>query len=155
MRISRAYIKQDHKRYQHAFSAEKGGYGPASSWYRASVRGINEKDEKSMYHFAVYPVTPFHSSLVWDLSSTTESLRILLTRNAEIPTSAHTLTHPTLLIASTSYIITVTVNFAEQMRPFVPDLKVENVNGGHWLQLEKPDEVNKIMEEFVEAKRSI
>lgn len=35
------------------------------------------------------------------------------------------------------------------MRPFVPDLKVETVNGGHWLQLEKEDEVNKILEEFI------
>ena len=39
------------------------------------------------------------------------------------------------------------------MRPLVPDLKVENVNGGHWLQLEKPDEVNKILEEFMVEKR--
>jgi soluble epoxide hydrolase / lipid-phosphate phosphatase len=57
-----------------------------------------------------------------------------------------------LLIASTNF-ITVTVNFPEQMRPLVPDLKVENLDGGHWLQLEKADEVNKILEEFIEEKR--
>lgn len=48
--------------------------------------------------------------------------------------------------------MTVTVNFPEQMRPLVPDLKVEHVNGGHWLQLEKADEVNKILREFLEEK---
>jgi soluble epoxide hydrolase/lipid-phosphate phosphatase len=57
-----------------------------------------------------------------------------------------------LLIASTDYIITVAINYPEQMRPLVPDLKVENVKGGHWLHLEKPDEVNKILEEFLEEK---
>ncbi len=41
------------------------------------------------------------------------------------------------------------------MRPLVLDLKVENVSGGHWLQLEKADEVNKILEEFMEEKRLI
>jgi soluble epoxide hydrolase/lipid-phosphate phosphatase len=78
--------------------------------------------------------------------------RILLICNAEIPTPAHTLTHPTLLIASTNF-ITVAVNFPEQMRPLVPDLKVENVDGGHWLQLEKAEEVNKILEAFVKEKQ--
>ncbi|OKL62631.1 hypothetical protein UA08_01902 [Talaromyces atroroseus] len=108
---------EDREHYQHVFSVEKGGYGPAINWYKAHLLNINEEDEKN------------------------------------IPTSAHILTHPTLLIASTGYIITVTANFPEQMRPLVPDLKVEKVNGGHWLQLEKADEVNKIMEKFMEEKR--
>lgn len=51
-----AYAKQDHKHYQHAFSFEKGGYGPGINWYRASLRNINEEDEKSMCHFPLYPV---------------------------------------------------------------------------------------------------
>ena len=52
-------MEQDHKHYQHAFSLEKGGYGPAINWYMASLRNINEEDEKSMYHFPLYPVSPF------------------------------------------------------------------------------------------------
>jgi hypothetical protein len=56
-----AYMKQDRKHYQHAFSIENGGYGPASNWYRASLRNINEEDEKSMYHLPLYPVSPFLS----------------------------------------------------------------------------------------------
>ncbi len=87
--------------------------------------------------------------------SITYNFRILLIYNTEIPTPAHTLTHPTLLITSTSYFITVTINFPEQMRPLVPDLKVENVTGGHWLQLEKADEVNKMLEVFMEEKRPV
>ncbi|KIW24242.1 uncharacterized protein PV07_09970 [Cladophialophora immunda] len=110
---------EDRQRYQHAFSVQKGGYGPATNWYRASLRGINEDDEK------------------------------------EIPTPAHTLTHPTLLIASTGYFITVTVDFPAIMRPLVPDLRVETVHGGHWLQLERADEVNGILEAFVQEKRPV
>jgi soluble epoxide hydrolase / lipid-phosphate phosphatase len=56
-----AYMEQDHKHYQHAFSFEKGGYGPGTNWYRAGLRNINEEDEKSMYHFPLYPVSPFLS----------------------------------------------------------------------------------------------
>ncbi|KAK9364335.1 Alpha/Beta hydrolase protein [Lipomyces kononenkoae] len=42
-----AYMEQDHKHYQHAFSFEKGGYGPAINWYRAVLRNINKEDEKN------------------------------------------------------------------------------------------------------------
>jgi len=41
------YMEQDHKHYLHAFSVEKGGYGPATNWYKAGLRGINEEDEQS------------------------------------------------------------------------------------------------------------
>ncbi|CCT74996.1 related to epoxide hydrolase [Fusarium fujikuroi IMI 58289] len=67
----------------------------------------------------------------------------------KITTAAHILTHPTLLIASTN-VITAAMNIPEQMCPFVPDLTVEQITGGHWLQLEKPDEVNEILDKFVE-----
>ncbi|KAF5648010.1 epoxide hydrolase [Fusarium sp. NRRL 52700] len=108
-----AYLtSEDHKHYEHAFSKERGGYGPAINWYRAGLRNINEEDER------------------------------------KIAAAAHTLTHPTLLIASTN-IITTAMNIPEQMRPFVPDLTVEKVAGGHWIQLEKPDEVNEILDKFV------
>lgn len=97
---------------------------------------------------------PFNPS-ARNLSSIPYNFRNLLILNTEISTAAHTLTHPTLLIASTGYIVTVTTNFPEQMRPLVPDLKVESVNGGHWLQLEKADEVNKILEGFMAEKRPL
>jgi len=60
-------MEQDHKHYQHAFSFEKGGYGPAANWYRANLRNINEEDEKSMYHFPLYPVSPFLSHSIFRL----------------------------------------------------------------------------------------
>jgi hypothetical protein len=75
-----AYMEQDHKQYQHAFSVEKGGYGPATNWYRAVLRDINEEDEKSMYHFPLYHVSPSlslpFSLFAWKFSSITYDFRI-------------------------------------------------------------------------------
>ncbi|KAF4441405.1 epoxide hydrolase [Fusarium acutatum] len=45
-----------------------------------------------------------------------------------ITTDAYILAHPTLLIASTN-VITAAMNIPEKMRPFVPDLTVEQVTG--------------------------
>ena len=68
-----------------------------------------------------------------------------------MPTSAIHLSHPTLLIVSSNF-ITTTMNFPEQMRPVVADLTVEKVNGGHWLHLERADEVNTMLANFVDGK---
>jgi pimeloyl-ACP methyl ester carboxylesterase len=37
----------------------------------------------------------------------------------------------------------------EPMRQFVADFTLKEVDAGHWLQLEKSEEVNGILEEFV------
>jgi soluble epoxide hydrolase/lipid-phosphate phosphatase len=73
-----AYMDQDHKHYQRVFSSEKGGYGPAANWYKASLRNINEEDEKSRLHFSLYPVPPFiprsiSSPETYSLSPTTSA----------------------------------------------------------------------------------
>lgn len=89
----------------------------------------------------LHPPLPGHHSLAPPLPYFTNT-------ESEIPTAAHVLTHPTLLIASTN-VITATMKIPEQMLPFAPGLRVEQVAGGHWLQLEKPDEVNEILDSFV------
>jgi len=35
------------------------------------------------------------------------------------------------------------------MKPVVPDLKVEAVDAGHWIQIEKPEVVNEIIDKFL------
>jgi pimeloyl-ACP methyl ester carboxylesterase len=60
------------------------------------------------------------------------------------------LKQPTLLISSANF-ITVSGDFASQMKPNVPDLTVENLDCGHWIQLEKADEANRILEKFFEG----
>ena len=68
-------MEQDHKHYQHAFSLEKGGYGPAINWYRAGLRNINEEDEKSMHHLRLYLMSPFISHSI----SSSETCSLLST----------------------------------------------------------------------------
>jgi hypothetical protein len=34
------------------------------------------------------------------------------------------------------------------MKPVVPSLKVEQLDTGHWMMLEEPDETNRILKEF-------
>ncbi len=55
---------------------------------------------------------------------------------------------PTLLITAANDYIAIPSMQEQGMRPYVKNLKVESVDTGHWLQLEKPDEVNQTLERF-------
>lgn len=55
-----------------------------------------------------------------------------------------------LLITCSKDYIAVPAMQEEVMRPYVKNLKVETVETGHWLQLEKPGEVNAILQSFFE-----
>lgn len=55
---------------------------------------------------------------------------------------------PTLLITAANDYIAIPAMQEQGMRPYVKNLKVESVETGHWLQLEKPDEVNQRLERF-------
>ncbi|TGO63820.1 hypothetical protein BOTNAR_0095g00180 [Botryotinia narcissicola] len=56
---------------------------------------------------------------------------------------------PTLLITSTNF-ISSGADFPSQMKPYIPDFRVERWEGGHWIQLEKSDETNALLGEFFE-----
>ncbi|KUJ06284.1 alpha/beta-hydrolase [Mollisia scopiformis] len=61
----------------------------------------------------------------------------------------HTLQQPTLLVSSNNF-ITAAADMASQMRPLAPKMKEESLDAGHWLMLEKPNEVNVMIEKFLE-----
>lgn len=56
---------------------------------------------------------------------------------------------PTLLIVSEEdYVTRADMNIAGT-KPWVSDLRVKNLEGcGHWIQLERPEEVHRLLEEF-------
>lgn len=56
---------------------------------------------------------------------------------------------PTLLIAGKHW-ITATADFPAQMKGSVEDLRVEMLDAGHWIMLERPGEVNEVMEKFLQ-----
>ena len=57
---------------------------------------------------------------------------------------------PTLLICADKDVIAIAAMQEQGMRPFVKDLKIEHVDSGHWVQLEKPEKVNRILATFLE-----
>ncbi|KAF7914146.1 uncharacterized protein EAF01_000552 [Botrytis porri] len=66
-----------------------------------------------------------------------------------IPKERTIVHQPTLLITSTNF-ISSGADFPSQMRPYIPDFRVERWEGGHWIQLEKSDETNALLGEFFE-----
>ena len=57
---------------------------------------------------------------------------------------------PTLLVTCTFDYVGVPVIQEQNTRPWVPNLQVKELATGHWVQLEKPDEFNKILKDFIE-----
>ncbi|KAK0118184.1 hypothetical protein ONS95_012489 [Cadophora gregata] len=67
----------------------------------------------------------------------------------EIPEVNHILQQPTLLITTTNF-ISASADFANQMKPYAPKLEVEKLESGHWVMLERKDEVNELLGKFAE-----
>ena len=59
---------------------------------------------------------------------------------------------PVLLILGMQNPITQADTAEKGTAAYAPDLHTKRVNAGHWVQLEKRDETNKLLEEFFEEK---
>ncbi|KAM3086841.1 hypothetical protein ACMFMG_000963 [Clarireedia jacksonii] len=68
----------------------------------------------------------------------------------ELPQEAAVVKQPTLMITSDN-IISSTADFAAQMKQNVPDLTVKKLSCGHWVMLEKKEETNELLREFIEG----
>jgi soluble epoxide hydrolase / lipid-phosphate phosphatase len=55
---------------------------------------------------------------------------------------------PVLLITASRDIVATAAVMEKGIRMFAEDVRVKELNTGHWLQLEGKDDVNKILEEF-------
>lgn len=62
---------------------------------------------------------------------------------------------PTLLITCNLDPVAVGAMQEQGMRPFVQNLKVEKLEAGHWLQLEKREDVNKTLKAFFEEDQTM
>lgn len=69
---------------------------------------------------------------------------------AGIPPERFHIQQPTLLITCSQDPLAIAAMQEGAMRPFVKNLQVETVDTGHWLQLEKADEVNGFLKAFFE-----
>lgn len=57
---------------------------------------------------------------------------------------------PTLLVTCTLDYVGVPAVQEQNTRPWVENLQVKELATGHWVQLEKPDELNKVLKDFIE-----
>lgn len=64
---------------------------------------------------------------------------------------ANTILRKPVLYIGTDNFITAASDTANQMKAFVPDLKVRKLDAGHWVMLQKKAEVNGILGEFFQG----
>ena len=70
---------------------------------------------------------------------------------ASLPAEKSFIEQPTLLVTCSKDPVGHPDLAEAGTRPFVKNLQVKQVDTGHWLQLEKPDEVNQILKDFFEG----
>ena len=71
--------------------------------------------------------------------------------DAGIPAESSFIEQPTLLVTCSKDPVGAPEMAEAGTRPFIKDLQVKQVGTGHWLQLEKPNEVNEILKNFFEG----
>lgn len=69
---------------------------------------------------------------------------------AAVPHERQQIHKPALLVLCTKDYVAIPATQEEGMRPFAKDMEVESLESGHWVQLEKADEVNEILKKFFE-----
>ena len=76
-----------------------------------------------------------------------KTIRVLGLIQIEIPEKNHTIQQPTLLISSGSF-ITTAADYPSRMKSLALNFINKKLAAGHWIMLELPDQVNKILEDF-------
>ena len=65
-----------------------------------------------------------------------------------IPSTAKNITKPVLLLTASKDPIGTPARAELSTRPFAPDMRVKQIDAGHFMMLEKADEVNEALREF-------
>ena len=120
---------------------EEGKVGPIASWLS------HEEVETHHQLFAAEnggygPGLNWYKCQMGNLNSEDE---------ASIPEKRNSIEQPTLLLTCRDDPVGVPVLQEAGTKPFVRNLKIKQVDTGHWLQLERPDEVNNILIDFLEG----
>ena len=68
-----------------------------------------------------------------------------------IPKSAYNFTKPVLLLTATDDPLGTPALAENSTRPYAPDLTVRAIKSGHFLMLEKANEVNEALKAFIEG----
>ena len=134
---------QDEAIHRRIFAADRGGYDPALNHYRALYRDLNLADEKRKPPRS--PHIPFPLPLPYIL---TKFFFLLIT---VIPASAQNLTKPVLLLTAAQDPVGTPDRAERSTSPFAPVFSVRGIDSGHFLMLEKAEEVNEALRGFFEG----
>lgn len=91
------------------------------------------------------PAMNWYRATIWGLNKDDEQAAL---DAGQIDKKLHM---PVFMIAASRDPIAGGATAVDGMRAVVDNMKVETLPTGHWMQLEKADEVNKMLEEFVES----
>ena len=77
--------------------------------------------------------------------------RTIADKALAIPHSAANITKPVLLLTAANDPIGTPARAEAGTRPYAPDLRVQQIDSGHFIMLEKADEANEAMRGFFES----
>ncbi|KAG8528160.1 uncharacterized protein KY384_007077 [Bacidia gigantensis] len=108
---------------------------------------VSIQDE--LVHNRIFAVTNggYNPSLNWYRSM---YRNVNLADENTIPKSAANITKPVLLVTAANDTVGTPAAAEAQTRPYAPDLNEHQVDSGHFVMLERADEVNKAMSDFFE-----
>ncbi|KAK3167934.1 hypothetical protein OEA41_004380 [Lepraria neglecta] len=127
------------------------GYEPSGYWsfFNETGAGLVLDTHDEAVHNRIFaperggydPALNHYRALYRDLNLQDENV---------IPKSATNLTKPVLLLTAAKDPVGTPARAERSTRPYAPDLWVQEIDSGHFLMLEKADEVNKAIKEFFE-----
>ena len=129
---------QEEEIHNRIFAAERGGYEPALNHYRALYRDLNLDDENGKH--VLQSENKQHDRL--------EALMV----TAAIPASATNFTKPVLLLTASKDPVGTPMRAELSTRSYAPDFHLKKIDSGHFLMLEKADDVNQALHEFLESR---
>jgi len=113
----------------------RNGLASPLQWYRSMTEGVQNADSAG--------------GLTW-LTTTIISSCLIMTPPA-IPKEAYAISKPGFFAACANDCICLAAIGKQQSLTYVKNLTVKDYDAGHWVQLEAPDQLNKDLEEWIQA----
>jgi soluble epoxide hydrolase/lipid-phosphate phosphatase len=122
---------------KHKSILEKTGYGPGTNWYDLFISTvfISIANFSLALHLTAYR----YKALIQGVD---------LPNLAGIPADRNRVNLPTLLVVSSKDYATRADMGKQATAMWVKDLRIEELDCGHWIQLEMPEKLNALLEGF-------
>ena len=118
---------------------EEGQTGPLAQWISPEEIAIHEQIFAPS-NGGYGPCLNWYKAQIANLNTPDED---------GIEEAKHHLQQPTLLVTCSKDYIAVPAMQEMAMKPCVKNLMIKQIDSGHWVQAEKSEELNKILEAFI------